>query len=602
MAVHIFCLIRPLCLLLVGLTAWQAMASEALMSRQITLLIDEVPYQAELNVNRRLMDQRRVMAAEGELLQEQAVHYSGQIIGFPQSQIRLSHGADYWRGVATVGGRIYRIDHTTRALVHSLSEVYASPVKPPAEQQHICDDPAHGSEALLAMATAMQLPAELANEDASEIELDTALPFEAIASTTGSADCPDPVDGICLMPELEIAYDLSYQAIVSPGETVLDRATRELNELDLFFENSFNYRFSRVSMTFLDATQDAVFAAHDSAAGLLDALRLARTRAEMPFIQSPRSIFHFMTGRDFPPDAGNNVVGIAYLDVFCETFGLNTGLTDAGDAFFVSLVMAHEIGHNLGSDHDSISINGCAANTHVMTASIGPGAGSIIEFSSCSIADIQPRIASALVSGNRSQCLDFPVDLTLSPVAGNIEEPPKEEAFGAAYQIIKEGGSLGTTALAVEGTIDDSSEGQWISASITGGSCSVNSESYTCTVSNAGADLTLNVTASVASGAETFSHVQTVSVTGGDAIEFDTGNNSVVTSYSVFQVPEPDPASEDSSEGDISSEDVVTDGESGGSGSSGGGGAVSLPALLILLLVTMFRARKVGTLFSPIGF
>ncbi len=604
-------LVAMLALACLCASAW-AFEDSLRAPERIFIEIDGVQYEAQLDINQRLLDRRSIAASEADVLRETARHFAGSIVGFPESRLRLSYGAGRWRGVVAFGGELYRVDYDAGnafARAGSFSAI-ATAVKPPMEEQHICDDPTHSSEHLLAMMAPTMLPAELAEE--SQLP---ALP-DVVASTVGAPDCPDPVDGICLMPELELAYDLSYQTINSPGETVLDRATRELNELDLFFERGFSYRFSRVSMTFLDAAQDAVFASYNSAADLLDELRLARNRGEMPFIQSPRSIFHFMTGRNFPPTAGgSNVVGIAYLDVFCETFGLNTGLTDAGDAFLVSLVMAHEIGHNLGAGHDSTSINGCTANTHVMTASIGPSASSITDFSSCSIGTIQPIMANVLASSNRSMCLDFPVDMSIAAAAGNPVSPPKEEAFTATFSIAKQGGSLGVTTLRVDGVIDDTENGYWQSVSVTGGSCSVTSASYSCTVNNAGSALTLSVQAVVDSEATVFAHTQSVSVIGGDAIETSVGNNSIVTNYTSFTVPtgsssggasgggSSSGASSGSSSGSSSSGGSSSGASSGGSSgssssgstsSSGGGGSIQLPVLLTLLASALFSRNRVA--------
>ena len=539
----------------------------------IGVVIDGIPLQATVTENR-MAAKTNVIGLDGTV-EEHATHYKGVVDGFLNSGLRVTHANGHWRGVVVFNDMLYRIDQVAGE-TGSPTFLETLPVEGDATQQ-LCQTP-H--------------PFDSSIQSASVQSFSSVFPTVSAAS---SSDCPDPIDGVCLMPELELAYDLSYQAISSPGETVLDRATRELNELELFFERSFNYRLSNVTMTFLDASQDALFTADNSALDLLDSLRLARNRGDLTYVQSPRSIFHFVTGRNFPPvnspvdsNPANdvNVVGIAYLDVFCDTFGLNTGLTDAGDAFFVSLVMAHEIGHNLGAEHDDPAANGCSSNTHVMTPSIGGGAGSITEFSSCSTAAIQATMTGALASSVSSQCLDFPIDSRIEAHSSNPITVPYEQSFSSRYQVIKDGGSAGVTGLVVEGVITDPSQGQFDAVMVTSGGCSVFADRFTCQINNAAASETLTVESTVSNGASLFEYQQTVGVISGDGIEMLPSNDTLVTQYSDFGelvLGSPDSSIDNSVGGSTSSSSDAS------SSSSGGGGASSLVSLGLLLWGGLFR-------------
>ena len=450
----------------------------ALAIETIEVSLDGVVFTASIEPNRELLKVRHARQLSGSRtaqpqMQDRAIHFRGKIDGYEDSAVRLSQVNGYWRGVVIYNGEVRRVEQRQLAGEAFAPLIASRPLLPDGAPQmcqtpHAADGSAHSSHGHGSFASSGLSRDSFAAYPAPEIA--TLLPDINVSAATVSSACPDPVDGVCLLPELEMAYDLSYQAIVSPGETVLDRATRELNELELFFERSFNYRFSRVTMTFLDASQDAPFASESSPLDLLDALRVARNLGSLSYIQSPRSIFHFVTGRNFPsvnspPDSDPtndiNVVGIAYLDVFCETFGLNTGLTDAGDAFLVSLVMAHEIGHNLGAEHDDPSANGCSVNTHVMTPSIGAGAALIDEFSSCSVATVEQTMANTLAGFNRSQCLDFPVDLEITAEPANVSEPPRDTPFNSVFDVTRAGGSYGVTSATVQGSIGSPANGRF---------------------------------------------------------------------------------------------------------------------------------------------
>lgn len=562
-------------------------AQTADSSMSLSLVVGGVEYVALVEANQELLERRTVSAsAEAE---EHAVHYRGSIDGYPDSAVRLSRGQGYWRGLVVYADRIYRVaPQISSRTTHILLE--ASPLEMAGHSQQLCQTPHPVNGSMGGMRSSFDFAVE--PETVTELQpipstIEETV-FAEMAALAGA--CPDAVDGICLMPELELAYDQSYQGLFSAGETVLDRATRELNELELFFERSLNYRFSRVTMRFLDAAEDAPFASYSTAGDLLDALRLARNRGELPFIQSPRSIFHFVTGRNFPPqntppDSNPlndvNIVGIAYLDVFCDTFGLNTGVTDAGDAFLVSLVMAHELGHNLGAEHDDPSTNGCSVNTHVMTPSIGASAVSITEFSACSNATIEQGMANTLVSGVQSQCLDFPVDITLVPSPSNLNEPPKTVPFLAEFNLSKQGGSAGVTNVTVQGSVVDPTQGEFSSVSIAGGNCSFDATSYVCQVNNAASTHVVSVVATVDEDADTFEHTQIAGVVSGDGIEFDSTNNSVATTYATF--------SSDTNLG------VTLEPSSGGAGTaastggSGGGGAVGFCCQALMLVFLLLK-------------
>ena len=225
-------------------------------SRSVEIVLDEVAYQASIEINQRIVHKTADSQGEAVGLAASATHYMGAIDGFSDSAVRVSEANNYWRGVVVFNGSIHRINdfHDQDSLVPRLD---AKPVESVVNEQQLCQTP-HSIDA----------------EFSTSATANSFSPITATAMSAVSAgDCPDPIDGVCLMPELELAYDLSYQAISSPGETVLDRATRELNELELFFERSFNYRLSNVTMTFLDASQDALFTADNSALDLLDSLR-----------------------------------------------------------------------------------------------------------------------------------------------------------------------------------------------------------------------------------------------------------------------------------------------------------------------------------------
>ncbi len=492
--------------------------------------------------------------------------YKGSFPGYPGSKVRVALKEGHWRGVLLLDGQLHVVDAPAEPvadLPRFSAALQTQHFKPDANRPEVCmahSDPVGSSAALGEFSVANSV----------------------VAAATVADVCANPIDGVCLLPEIELAYDSSYQALPSPGETAFERALRELNEMELFFDVSFGFQFSRLSMTMLDAAQDAVISSTTDPNALLSNLRGLRQANQLPYLQNPRSIFHFVTGRNFPDTGSGNVVGIAYLDTVCEASGYNTGLTDAGDTSLVSLVMAHEIGHNLGSGHDEVLVNGCPESTHVMSPSLSIF-NAISSFSSCSVNAINQSIADSLSTA----CFDFPIDIGLVADIDNPQSPGLVDAFDSRYLINVDDGYQQVAQIRVDGAIADPAEGMFIYVEIDGGSCSFTLDSYQCTVTNPPEDLELRVTASVDEEAVEFTMQHTISTSTSDVSDVIPGNNVVTDTLNAFGSSSGGPPPQPNASGKSGAGSG-----SGGSSGGGGGGSVQPLTLFALLLAVACRLRE----------
>ncbi len=433
-------------------------------------------------------------------------HYWGRLHGEADSWVSLSRVDGNWQGIASVGGQLEVIDGTPSQSGSLLFEApspqaFGTCASPSAE---VIDD--H--------------PFDVAR---ASVEIDGQAPVTLPA--TYSENCVATVDGVCLLAELEMAFDAEFQQDFPTNFT--DQAASLVNMVEGYYRNDLNIAFDLLTLEFVNGT---VFSNTTNADDLLDDVRTKKDSNQLSFVQNRRALFHLVTGRDFD----STTAGIAYLGVACS-FNFNAGLSRLAPVSNPSipisaLITAHEIGHNLGAVHDGDD-NACATG-FIMAPAVNPAATS---FSSCSIDEIIEEID--LNQANLDNCFNYPVDVGLTARADNPTDVDAGDAALLRYDVSLAEAGRGAASIDIDGAITSGS-GQITSASANGSACNVaaNGLSYACNVVGSSAPVTLEVSVSASAAGTLGISAQADADSDPQLVDMVEGNASDISTLTVNAV------------------------------------------------------------------
>lgn len=326
------------------------------------------------------LNELRIVQSDGTVVQQSSTAYAGIVESVPNSWARVLIDRDFISGTIHAHGVTthFTSESTADLPGFSANNPLLAPLTPPPESAHDIAIRTPGVRST-------QRTILNSFSDLEEISVPVA---ERLSQTIGD---------VTRVMTVGIVVDALYQEAL--GGRGLSKAIATINSVDGLYREKFGLALKiDVIVLVTDETFLAIEPNPEAATVLKDYLDLFREyRINADLLPSELGLVHLFTGIRSDDEA----IGLAFKGAACRIDGHDVSVSRP--FLYPVLLTAHEIGHNLGADHDETT--DCSEiEDNLMFSSIS--ANTTREFSSCSSDSITTRM-------EQSTCFSAVIDIDL---------------------------------------------------------------------------------------------------------------------------------------------------------------------------------------------